>query len=26
LTTVNIAQNSGFFNSRFVGYLWAAGE
>ena len=26
LTTVAIAQNSGNFNSRFIGYLWPAGE
>lgn len=26
LTTVAIAQNSGYFNSRFIGYLWPAGE
>jgi hypothetical protein len=26
LTTLNIAQNSGNFNSRFIGYLWPAGE
>lgn len=26
LTTIAIAQNSGNFNSRFIGYLWPAGE
>ena len=26
LTTVAIAQNSGNFNSRLIGYLWPAGE
>jgi hypothetical protein len=26
LTTVAIAQNSGVFNSRFIGYLWPSGE
>jgi hypothetical protein len=26
LTSVAIPQNSGYFNSRFIGYLWPAGE
>jgi len=26
LTTIAIVQNSGNFNSRFIGYLWPAGE
>ncbi len=26
LTTAAIPQNSGYFNSRFIGYLWPSGE